>query len=101
VFDERNIELRVFGPAYKGIPCIRARCEFSFSPPKKGRNFLYAYNRKEAKTTEKAESSQYGAPLKGRVVGLLTDSFLPAHQYVSQLSLITNARFAIAVVRLH
>lgn len=55
----------LFGPAYKGIPLVAASA-IALSESH-GRNFPWAYNRKEAKDHGEA-GVLVGSPLKGRVV---------------------------------
>ena len=54
----------IFGPAYKGIPLAAA---VAIELAHAGRNFPFAYNRKEAKTHGEG-GSLVGAPVKGRVL---------------------------------
>jgi orotate phosphoribosyltransferase len=62
----------VFGPAYKGIPLVAA---VSMELARMGRNFPYAYNRKEAKDHGEG-GTLVGAPVKGRV--LIIDDVMSA-----------------------
>lgn len=62
----------IFGPAYKGIP-LGATVAAELA--RRGRNYPFAYNRKEAKAH--GEGGQLvGAPLKGRV--LIVDDVISA-----------------------
>ncbi len=54
----------LFGPAYKGIPLVAA---IAVALAQRGRNFPFAYNRKEAKDHGEG-GSIVGAPLAGRVL---------------------------------
>ncbi|MFD1122766.1 orotate phosphoribosyltransferase [Methylophilus flavus] len=62
----------LFGPAYKGIPLVSA---ISIAFARMGKNFPYAYNRKEAKDHGEG-GTLVGAPLKGRV--LIIDDVISA-----------------------
>ncbi|NJM43129.1 MAG: orotate phosphoribosyltransferase [Brachymonas sp.] len=62
----------LFGPAYKGIPLVAA---VSMELARMGRNYPYAYNRKEAKDHGEG-GSLVGAPMKGRV--LIIDDVMSA-----------------------
>lgn len=62
----------LFGPAYKGIPLVAA---ISVALAQRGRNFPFAYNRKEAKDHGEG-GSIVGAPLAGRV--LIVDDVISA-----------------------
>ena len=62
----------LFGPAYKGIPLVAA---ISMALAQRGRNFPFAYNRKEAKDHGEG-GSIVGAPLNGRV--LIVDDVISA-----------------------
>ncbi len=62
----------LFGPAYKGIPLVAT---ISVALAQCGRNFPFAYNRKEAKDHGEG-GSIVGAPLKGRV--LIVDDVISA-----------------------
>ncbi|MBS1189975.1 MAG: orotate phosphoribosyltransferase [Rhodocyclaceae bacterium] len=62
----------LFGPAYKGIPLVAA---ISVALAQRGRNFPFAFNRKEAKDHGEG-GSIVGAPLSGRV--LIVDDVISA-----------------------
>ena len=62
----------LFGPAYKGIPLVAA---VSMALAQRGRNFPFAFNRKEAKDHGEG-GSIVGAPLAGRV--LIVDDVISA-----------------------
>ena len=62
----------LFGPAYKGIPLVAA---ISVALAQRGRNFPFAFNRKEAKDHGEGGSIA-GAPLGGRV--LIVDDVISA-----------------------
>ena len=62
----------LFGPAYKGIPLVAA---ISVALAARGRNFPFAFNRKEAKDHGEG-GSIVGAPLAGRV--LIVDDVISA-----------------------
>ncbi len=62
----------LFGPAYKGIPLVAA---ISIAFARMGKNYPYAYNRKEAKDHGEG-GTLVGAPLKGRV--LIIDDVISA-----------------------
>ncbi|MFM7331905.1 MAG: orotate phosphoribosyltransferase [Brachymonas sp.] len=62
----------LFGPAYKGIPLVAA---VSMELTRMGRNYPYAYNRKEAKDHGEG-GTLVGAPVKGRV--LIIDDVMSA-----------------------
>jgi orotate phosphoribosyltransferase len=62
----------LFGPAYKGIPLVAA---ISMALAQRGRNFPFAFNRKEAKDHGEG-GSIVGAPLAGRV--LIVDDVISA-----------------------
>lgn len=62
----------LFGPAYKGITLVAA---IAIAFAKQGRNFPYAYNRKEAKDHGEG-GTIVGAPLAGRV--LIVDDVISA-----------------------
>lgn len=62
----------LFGPAYKGIPLVAA---ISVALAQHGRNFPFAFNRKEAKDHGEG-GSIVGAPLAGRV--LIVDDVISA-----------------------
>jgi orotate phosphoribosyltransferase len=62
----------IFGPAYKGIPLAAA---VAIELARLGRNFPFAYNRKEAKAHGEG-GTLVGAPLKGRV--LIVDDVMSA-----------------------
>ena len=74
----------LFGPAYKGIPLVAA---ISVALAQRGRNFPFAYNRKEAKDHGEG-GTLVGAPLKGRV--LIVDDVMSAG---------TAARESIAIIQ--
>jgi orotate phosphoribosyltransferase len=62
----------LFGPAYKGIPLVAT---ITMALAQRGRNFPFAYNRKEAK--DHGEGGHIvGAPLSGRV--LIVDDVISA-----------------------
>ncbi len=54
----------LFGPAYKGIPLVAA---ITIALAQRGKNYPFAFNRKEAKDHGEG-GTVVGAPLKGRVV---------------------------------
>jgi orotate phosphoribosyltransferase len=62
----------LFGPAYKGIPLVAT---ITMALAQRGRNFPFAYNRKEAKDHGEG-GSIVGAPLNGRV--LIVDDVISA-----------------------
>ena len=62
----------LFGPAYKGIPLVAA---VAVALAQRGRNFPFAFNRKEAKDHGEG-GSIVGAPLAGRV--LILDDVISA-----------------------
>lgn len=62
----------LFGPAYKGIPLVAA---ISVALAQNGRNYPFAFNRKEAKDHGEG-GSIVGAPLQGRV--LIVDDVISA-----------------------
>lgn len=62
----------LFGPAYKGIPLVAA---IAIALAERGRNFPFAYNRKEAKDHGEG-GSVVGAPLSGKV--LIVDDVISA-----------------------
>lgn len=62
----------LFGPAYKGIPLVSA---ISIAFARKGKNYPYAYNRKEAKDHGEG-GVLVGAPLHGKV--LIIDDVISA-----------------------
>jgi orotate phosphoribosyltransferase len=62
----------LFGPAYKGIPLVAT---ITMALAQRGRNFPFAYNRKEAKDHGEG-GSIVGAPLSGRV--LIVDDVISA-----------------------
>ena len=62
----------LFGPAYKGIPLVAA---IAIALAQRGKNYPFAYNRKEAKDHGEG-GSIVGAPLSGRV--LIVDDVISA-----------------------
>ena len=74
----------LFGPAYKGIPLAAA---VAIELARLGRNYPFAYNRKEAKDHGEG-GSLVGAPVKGRV--LIIDDVMSAG---------TAARESIAIIQ--
>ena len=74
----------IFGPAYKGIPLAAT---LAVELARRGRNFPFAYNRKEAKDHGEG-GTLVGAPLKGRV--LIVDDVMSAG---------TAARESIALIQ--
>ena len=74
----------LFGPAYKGIPLAAA---VAIELARLGRNFPYAYNRKEAKDHGEG-GLLVGAPMQGRV--LIVDDVMSAG---------TAARESIAIIQ--
>jgi orotate phosphoribosyltransferase len=62
----------LFGPAYKGIPLVAT---ITMALAQRGRNFPFAYNRKEAKDHGEG-GSIVGAPLQGKV--LIVDDVISA-----------------------
>ena len=76
----------LFGPAYKGIPLVAT---ITMALAQRGRNFPFAYNRKEAKDHGEG-GSIVGAPLRGRV--LIVDDVISAGTSVREsVDLIRNA----------
>jgi orotate phosphoribosyltransferase len=69
--DELGFDM-LFGPAYKGIPLVAA---IAIALAQRGKNFPFAYNRKEAKDHGEG-GSIVGAPLSGRV--LIVDDVISA-----------------------
>ena len=69
--DELGFDM-LFGPAYKGIPLVAAT---AIALAQRGKNFPFAYNRKEAKDHGEG-GSIVGAPLSGRV--LIVDDVISA-----------------------
>lgn len=65
----------LFGPAYKGIPLVAAISMALAAEKNGGRNFPFAFNRKEAKDHGEG-GSLIGAPLAGRV--LIVDDVISA-----------------------
>jgi orotate phosphoribosyltransferase len=63
----------LFGPAYKGIPLVSTIAMALYE--QHGKNYPYAFNRKEAKTHGEG-GSIVGAPLQGRV--LIVDDVITA-----------------------
>jgi len=74
----------IFGPAYKGIPLAAA---VAIELARLGRNYPFAYNRKEAKDHGEG-GTLVGAPVKGRV--LIVDDVMSAG---------TAARESIAIIQ--
>jgi orotate phosphoribosyltransferase len=74
----------IFGPAYKGIPLAAA---VAIELARLGKNYPFAYNRKEAKDHGEG-GSLVGAPLQGRV--LIVDDVMSAG---------TAAKESIALIR--
>ncbi|WP_431098962.1 orotate phosphoribosyltransferase [Polaromonas aquatica] len=74
----------IFGPAYKGIPLAAA---VAIELARLGRNFPFAYNRKEAKDHGEG-GTLVGAPVRGRV--LIIDDVMSAG---------TAARESIAIIK--
>jgi len=74
----------IFGPAYKGIPLVAA---VAIELARLGRNYPFAYNRKEAKDHGEG-GTLVGAPVKGRV--LIIDDVMSAG---------TAARESIAIIQ--
>jgi len=74
----------IFGPAYKGIPLAAA---VAVELARLGRNYPFAYNRKEAKDHGEG-GTLVGAPVKGRV--LIIDDVMSAG---------TAARESIAIIQ--
>ena len=62
----------LFGPAYKGIPLVAA---IAVTLAQRGKNYPFAYNRKEAKDHGEG-GTMVGAPLAGRV--LIVDDVISA-----------------------
>ena len=62
----------LFGPAYKGIPLVAA---IAIALARRGHNYPFAYNRKEAKDHGEG-GTIVGAPLAGRV--LIVDDVISA-----------------------
>ena len=76
----------LFGPAYKGIPLVAT---IAVALAQRGRNFPFAYNRKEAKDHGEG-GTLVGAPLKGRVV--IIDDVISAGTSVREsIAMITAA----------
>lgn len=69
--DELGFDM-LFGPAYKGIPLVAA---IAIALAQRGKNFPFAYNRKEAKDHGEG-GTIVGAPLVGRV--LIVDDVISA-----------------------
>ena len=69
--DELGFDM-LFGPAYKGIPLVAA---IAIALARRGKNFPFAYNRKEVKDHGEG-GSIVGAPLSGRV--LIVDDVISA-----------------------
>ena len=83
----------LFGPAYKGIPLVAA---ISVALAQRGRNFPFAYNRKEAKDHGEG-GSLVGAPLQGRV--MIVDDVMSAGTAVREsIALIRSAHATPAAV---
>ena len=80
----------IFGPAYKGIPLAAA---VAIELARAGRNFPFAYNRKEAKDHGEG-GSLVGAPVKGRV--LIVDDVMSAGTAVRESIAIIEAAGATA-----
>ena len=80
----------IFGPAYKGIPLAAA---IAIELARLGRNFPFAYNRKEAKDHGEG-GSLVGAPVKGRV--LIVDDVISAGTAVRESIAIIKAAGASA-----
>ena len=71
---DSNVEFdMVFGPAYKGIPLVAVITAALYE--KHGKDYPYAYNRKEAKDHGEG-GSIVGAPLEGKV--LIVDDLISA-----------------------
>lgn len=71
---DSNVEFdMIFGPAYKGIPLVAVIAATLYE--KHGKNYPYAYNRKEVKDHGEG-GNIVGAPLKGRV--LIVDDLISA-----------------------
>lgn len=76
----------LFGPAYKGIPLVAT---IAVALAQRGRNFRFAFNRKEVKDHGEG-GSIVGAPLAGRV--LIVDDVISAGTSVREsVELIRNA----------
>lgn len=75
----------IFGPAYKGIPLAAA---VSMELARSGRNFAFAYNRKEAKDHGEG-GTLVGSPVKGRV--LIIDDVMSAGTAVRESIAIISA----------
>ena len=80
----------IFGPAYKGIPLAAA---VAIELARLGRNFPFAYNRKEAKDHGEG-GSLVGAPVTGRV--LIVDDVMSAGTAVRESIAIIEAAGATA-----
>lgn len=75
----------LFGPAYKGIPLVSA---ISIAFARMGKNYPYAYNRKEAKDHGEG-GTLVGAPLHGKV--LIIDDVISAGTSIREsVELIVN-----------
>ena len=75
----------IFGPAYKGIPLAAA---VAIELARLGRNFSFAYNRKEAKDHGEG-GTLVGSPIKGRV--LIIDDVMSAGTAVRESIAIIQA----------
>ena len=80
----------IFGPAYKGIPLAAA---VAIELARQGRNFPFAYNRKEAKDHGEG-GTLVGAPVRGRV--LIVDDVMSAGTAVRESIAIIQAAGATA-----
>jgi len=80
----------LFGPAYKGIPLVAT---ITMALAQRGRNFPFAYNRKEAKDHGEG-GSIVGAPLSGRV--LIVDDVISAGTSVRESVELIRAAGAMA-----
>jgi orotate phosphoribosyltransferase len=81
----------IFGPAYKGIP-LGATVAAELA--RRGRNYPFAYNRKEAKAHGEG-GNLVGAPLKGRV--LIVDDVMSAGTAVRESIAAIQAAGAVAI----
>lgn len=80
----------LFGPAYKGIPLVSAVAATLYE--KHGRDYPYAYNRKEAKDHGEG-GTIVGAPLEGRV--LIVDDVISAGTACREAANLVTANGAI------
>ena len=79
----------IFGPAYKGIPLVAVITAALYE--KHGRDYPYAYNRKETKDHGEG-GNIVGAPLKGKV--LIVDDLISAGTAIREAADIVEANGA-------